>query len=99
MVKGSYWLLRQFPTSGQMPLPDAYREIYQLLKDVALGTRVMKRACKQSWSEIYHGLMPVEIDDCHLTFFNDRDTLDYCEYCTSRDGRVGSLGTWQRYGF
>ena len=25
MVKGNYQLLRQFPTSGQMPLPDAYR--------------------------------------------------------------------------
>ncbi|WP_446739622.1 DUF7693 family protein [Pseudomonas sp. TH39(2020)] len=74
-----------------------FAAICVIITALALGTRVMKRACKQSWSEIYHGLMPVEIDDCHLTFFNDRDTLDYCDYCTSPDGRVGSLGTWQRY--
>ena len=58
----------------------------------------MKGACNQSWSEIYHGLMPVEIDDWQLTLFNDCDTLDYCEDCSSSDGRVGSLETWQRYG-
>jgi len=32
--------------------PRTTREVYQVLEDVALGTRVMKRYCKQSWSEI-----------------------------------------------
>nr|WP_253912113.1 hypothetical protein [Pseudomonas sp. CVAP\ len=68
------------------------------MKDVALGTRVMKKACNQSWSEIYHGLMPVEIDGWRLTLFNDCNTLDYCEECRSPDGRIGSLETRQRDG-
>jgi len=43
------------------------REVYQALKDVALGTRTMTRACNQSWCEIYHGFMAVEIDGWRLT--------------------------------
>jgi hypothetical protein len=45
--------------------------------------------------------MPGEIDGWRLTLFNDCDTLDYCEYCEycgSPDGRVGTLGLWQRDG-
>ncbi|XAW93409.1 hypothetical protein ABDX87_28650 [Pseudomonas abietaniphila] len=78
--------------------PLTAREVYQVLKDVALGTRTMHRASQQTWNEIYNGLMTVEIDGWHLTLFNDCDTLDYCEYCMSPDRRVGSLETWQRYG-
>ncbi len=65
-----------------------------MLTDVALGKRIMMR----SSSKIYHGLIPVEIDGWLLTLFNDCDTLDYCEYCRSPDGRVGTLEFWQRYG-
>jgi hypothetical protein len=78
--------------------PLTAREVYQVLKDVALGTRTMTRTSSQSWSEIYHGLMPVEIDGWRLILFNDCDTLDYCEYCRSPDGRVGTLELWQRDG-
>jgi hypothetical protein len=56
------------------------REVYLVLRDVALGSRTMKRACSQSWNEIYHGLMPVETAGSLLTLINDCDTLDYCEY-------------------
>ncbi len=49
----------------------------------------------QSWSEIYHGLMSVEIDGWRLTLFNDCDTLDYCEYGRSPDSRVGTFELWQ----
>ena len=30
--------------------------------------------------------------------FNDCDPLDYCEYCRSPDGRIGTLELWQRDG-
>lgn len=40
--------------------------------------------------------MPAEIDSWQLTAFNKCDTLDYCEYCRSPDGRVGTLELWQR---
>ena len=73
-------------------------EVSQVLTDVALGKRIMMRSSIQSWNEIYHGLMPVEIDGWQLTLFNDCDTLDYCEYCRSPDGRVGTLELWQREG-
>lgn len=42
--------------------------------------------------------MAVEIDGWRLTLFNVCDTLDYCEYCRSPDGRVGTLELWQRDG-
>lgn len=78
--------------------PLTAREVYQVLTDVVLGKRHMMRSSIQSWNEIYHGLMPVEIDGWQLILFNDCDTLDYCEYCRSPDGRVGTLELWQRDG-
>jgi hypothetical protein len=76
--------------------PLTTREVCQVLTDV--GKRIMTRSSTQSWNEIYHGLMPVEIDGWQLTLFNDCDTLDYSEYCGSADGRVGTLELWQRDG-
>ncbi|MCH4881058.1 hypothetical protein EQV97_27355 [Pseudomonas sp. TMW22090] len=73
-------------------------EVCQVLTDVALGKRFITRSSIQSWNEIYHGLMPVETGGWQLTLFNDCDTLDYCEYCRSPDGRVGTLDLWQRDG-
>jgi hypothetical protein len=78
--------------------PLSAREVYQVLTDVALGKRIMMRSSIQSWNEIYHGLMPIEIEGWRLILFNDCDTLDYCEYCRSPDGRVGTLEVWQREG-
>ncbi|MGP0124874.1 MULTISPECIES: DUF7693 family protein [Pseudomonas] len=79
--------------------PLTARKVCQILTDVALGKRIMTRRSVQSWSEIYHGLMAVEIDGWRLTLLNDCDTLDYCEYCRSPDGRVGTLELWLRDGF
>jgi hypothetical protein len=73
-------------------------KVCQVLTDVALGKRIMMRSSIQSWNEIYHGLMPVEIDGWVLTLFNDCDTLDYCGDCRTPDGRVGTVEDWQRYG-
>jgi hypothetical protein len=42
--------------------------------------------------------MPVEIDGWQLMLFNGCDTLDYCDYWRSPDGRVGTLELWQRDG-
>lgn len=79
--------------------PLTAREVYQVLRDVALGTRIMRSTSSQPLSEIYNGRpMPVEIDGWRLTLFNDGRTLDYCEDCRFPDGRIGSLETWQRYG-
>lgn len=73
-------------------------EVCQVLTDVALGKHIMMRSSIQSWNEIYNGLMAVEIDGWLVSLCNDCDTLDYCEYCRSPDGRVGTLELWQRDG-
>ena len=49
--------------------PLTAREVCQVLTDVALGKRNMMRSSIQSWGEIYHGLMSVEIDGWLLTLF------------------------------
>ena len=41
------------------------REVCQMLTDVVLGKLIKTRSSTQSWSEIYHGLMTVEIDGWH----------------------------------
>ncbi|VVP59111.1 hypothetical protein PS838_05989 [Pseudomonas fluorescens] len=61
-------------------------EVCQVLTEVAHGKRIMVRSSIQSRQEIYHGLLPVEIDGWQLTLFNDCDSLDYYEYSRSPDG-------------
>ncbi|WP_046236146.1 MULTISPECIES: DUF7693 family protein [Pseudomonas syringae group] len=70
----------------------------QVLTDAALGKRIMMRSTIQSLNESYHGLMPIEIEGWRLNLLNDCDTLDYCEYCRSPDGRVWTLELWLRDG-
>jgi hypothetical protein len=41
--------------------------------DVAFGKCIMMRSSIQSWNEIYHGLIPVEIEGWLLTLVNDCD--------------------------
>jgi hypothetical protein len=78
--------------------PLTAREVYQALKDVALGTRTMTRTSSQSLSEIYNGHIPVEVDGWQITLFNDGGILGYCEDCRAPGGRVGTVEDWQRYG-
>ncbi|WP_082930262.1 DUF7693 family protein [Pseudomonas silesiensis] len=37
-------------------------------------------------------------DGLNVAVRTSRCTLDYCEYCRSPDGRVGTLELWQRDG-
>ncbi|WP_439898801.1 DUF7693 family protein [Pseudomonas costantinii] len=41
--------------------PLTAREACQVLTDVALGKRIIMRSTIQSWNEIYHSLISVEI--------------------------------------
>lgn len=82
-----------------MPLtPLTAREAYQILRDIALGVRTMRRVGKQSWPEIYCGLMVVEVDGWVVTLYNDCDTLDYCDSCYSPDGRAYIFDSSERFG-
>ena len=62
-------------------------DVCQVLRDITLGRRSMKRACTQSWDEIFAGLFLIEVEGWQLTFFNDSGELDYCDECISPDGR------------
>ena len=72
-------------------------EVYQILRDIALGIRTMRRLGGQSWSEIDCGQMTVETDGWVLTFYNDCDTLDYCDSCYSPEGRAYIFDSLQSY--
>ncbi|MGN2407779.1 DUF7693 family protein [Pseudomonas viridiflava] len=74
------------------------REAYQVLRGIALGVRTMRRLGTKSWPDIYCGQMTVETDGWVVTFYNDCDTLDYCDSCYSPDGRAYIFDSMQRYG-
>ena len=40
--------------------PLTAREAYQVLRDIALGVRTMRRLGEKSWAEMYSGMMTVE---------------------------------------
>lgn len=44
---------------------------------------------------MYCGMMTVEVEGWVIRFYNDCDTLDYCDSCYSPDGRalIHSNGT------
>lgn len=78
--------------------PLTAREAYQILRDIALGVRTMRRVGKQSWPEIYCGLMVVEVDGWVITLYNDCDTLDYCDSCYSPEGCAYIFDSSDRFG-
>ena len=69
------------------------REIYQLLKDIALETRTLSRV-----NSTQAGQIEIEVDGWHLTLITDDRKLDHCHTCQSPEGRLGTADTWQRYG-
>ena len=71
--------------------PLTAQAVIQVLRDITLKRRTMKRACAQSWDEIFAGLFHIEVEGWHLVFFNDCGELDYCDECISSDGRRWSF--------
>ncbi|MFK0088010.1 hypothetical protein ACIQUS_12045 [Pseudomonas sp. NPDC090755] len=61
------------------------REVYQQLRDAALGLRPLRRLGDE-----------VEIEGWHLILDFDGTRLHHCLYCRSTDGREGSLDSWPR---
>jgi len=70
------------------------REVYQLLKDVALGTRTLYRLQAPTGSNSVH----VAIDDYTLTLQIDHHRIIHCADCHSSDGRFATLDDWPRLG-
>lgn len=74
------------------------REVYQVLRDIALGQQVMQRLGDLDWTQTQTGLMTVEVNGWVLTFSNDHNKLDYCNSCYSPDGREYTFDSSQRFG-
>ncbi len=70
------------------------REVYQLLKDIALGVRVARRAA----DEISSGGISILVDGWHLTLSKEDGQLDHCAECVAPDGRASSIDSWHRHG-
>jgi len=70
------------------------REVYQQLRDAALGIRPMTRL----QPALSNNLTWVEIEGWQLALDVEGKRLHHCEHCQHPDGRHGSLDTWQRYG-
>jgi hypothetical protein len=74
------------------------RDTSQVLKDIALGVRPMRRLGDQSQAHSYCGPMTVESDGWMITFYIQGNTLDYCHSCVSPDGQAYRFDSLQRYG-
>jgi len=70
------------------------REAYQLLKDIALGSRTVQAA--MSPIDIEGKLF--RVDGWHITLLAHNGVLSGCHSCESPDGRTGSHENWQRFG-
>jgi hypothetical protein len=79
--------------------PLTAQDVCQLLRDIILERRTVRRACAQSWDEVFAGLVHIEVEGWHLVFFNDCSELDDCDGCISPDGRRWSFESVGRDGF
>jgi hypothetical protein len=76
-----------------MPLPSlTAREVYQQLRDAALGLRPLQRIDERTEP----GLVQVDIEGWRLNLDIDDVRLRHCLCCQSADGRVFNGG--QRFG-
>lgn len=74
------------------------REVYQVLKDVALGTRIMTRVRGQAWDAAHASHFEIDVEGWRLSICNDSDCLDYCHSCLAPDGRRWDFDSSQRFG-
>ncbi|KQZ78901.1 MULTISPECIES: hypothetical protein [unclassified Pseudomonas] len=72
--------------------PLTAREVYQQLRDAALGLRSLQRLDEQSEP----GMVQVDIDGWRLRLDIDAGRLRHCLGCQSADGRIFDGG--QRFG-
>lgn len=74
------------------------REVCQVLHEVVFSRCAMTNVHTQTWDEVYAGHFIVDIEGWRISVYNDCDELDYCETCTSPDGRIWSFDPGDRYG-
>nr|WP_207201323.1 hypothetical protein [Pseudomonas sp. TH41] len=74
--------------------PLTAREVYQQLRDAALGIRPLQRL--EEYAE--PGQVQVDVEGWRLTLDIDGNHLRHCQRCQSPDGREGEFDSWQRFG-
>ncbi|MHD0650911.1 DUF7693 family protein [Pseudomonas aeruginosa] len=75
------------------------REVAELLRDVIQGRASISLATPGgTWSTTYAGVVPFRAAGYTVAFFNDCDTLDYCQFAESPDGRRGEFEAWYAAG-
>jgi hypothetical protein len=52
------------------------QDVCQVLRDIILERRTVRRACAQSWDEVFSGLFQIEVEGWRLVIFNDCGELD-----------------------
>ena len=74
------------------------REVCQVLREVTFGRRTMANVGPQTWDEVYACHFIVDVEGWRITLYNDCDELDYCEECTSPNGRRWCFDSGDRFG-
>lgn len=74
------------------------RETCQVLRDIVFSVRTMRRLGEKSWTEMYCGMMTVEVDGWVITFYNDCGLLSYCDSCYCLDDRAYLFYSSKRFG-
>jgi hypothetical protein len=69
------------------------RDVYQVLKDVALGTQALRLVGGNALGEMH-----IDVDGWMLTLTCEDGKLSHCQTCESPDGRSATVDTWQHYG-
>ncbi|CAM3404134.1 hypothetical protein BZK31_04965 [Pseudomonas floridensis] len=68
------------------------RQVYQQLKEAALGIRSLRRL----GPELVSGQVRIEIDGWHLSLEMAGKRITGCQRCTAADGQQGSTENWPR---
>ncbi|GAB7529160.1 hypothetical protein PS3A_15690 [Pseudomonas sp. 3A(2025)] len=74
------------------------REVYQVLKDLALEQRSLRKADVQPVDQTADASVVVEVDDWLLILASDEQGLALCQLCRAPDGRLGTIDDWHRAG-
>lgn len=51
-----------------------------------------------SWGKTYCGVVGFQTNGWTLRFYNDCNSLDYCDSATDPDGRIGTFDGWHATG-
>jgi len=76
------------------PGPIGAREVYQALKDTALGLRRVRGLQPGSWHAVSSGAVIVSLDGYQITLIKEAGVMDYCAACKTDDGRTADAYSW-----